>query len=79
MNMTKILRYAILSVMIVMGSAASAQRYFVGEELHYRAAYRAMLIPNTEVGEVSVTTPLDTLDGNGRNCVECNDEVLERN
>ena len=63
MNMTKILRYAIFAVLVVVGATASAQRYFVGEELHYRAAYRAMLIPNTEVGEVVVATSLDTLAG----------------
>lgn len=55
-------------------ASASAQLFHEGEKLYYRAAYRAKLIPNTEVGEVSVITSLDTLDnkevyrvvGNGR-------------
>ena len=48
---------------LLWGVTASAQLFHEGEVLYYRAAYRAKLIPNTEVGEVSVTTTLDTLDG----------------
>jgi hypothetical protein len=61
--MMKRVKYAILAVLLVVGATASAQRYFPGEELCYRAAYRAMLIPNIEVGEVVVSTSLDTLAG----------------
>lgn len=42
---------------------ASAQLFQDGEVLYYRAAYRAKMIPNTEVGEVTVSTTIDTLDG----------------
>ena len=59
------LRGAILVWLFVAGvvMSASAQRYFDGEKLYYRAAYRAKLIPNTEVGEVTVETTTDTIDG----------------
>ena len=59
------LRGAILVWLFVAGvvMSASAQRYFDGEKLFYRAAYRAKLIPNTEVGEVTVETTSDTLAG----------------
>lgn len=42
---------------------ASAQLFYEGEVLYYRAAYRAKLVPNTEVGEVTVSTKCDTLNG----------------
>ena len=42
---------------------ASAQLLHDGEVLYYRAAYRAKLVPNTEVGEVTVSTKCDTLNG----------------
>lgn len=42
---------------------ASAQLFHEGEVLYYRAAYRAKLVPNTEVGEVTVSTKCDTLNG----------------
>ena len=42
---------------------ASAQVFQEGEVLYYRAAYRAKLVPNTEVGEVTVSTTSDTLKG----------------
>ena len=59
------LRGAILVWLFVAGvvMSASAQRYFDGEKLYYRAAYRAKLIPNTEVGEVTVETTTDTING----------------
>lgn len=43
--------------------SAEAQLYHNGERLDYRVAYKAQLIPNTEMAEVSVTTTLDTLRG----------------
>lgn len=42
-------------------SSATAQLFHNGEMLYYRAAYRAKMIPNTEVGEVTVATSIDTL------------------
>lgn len=59
---------------VAVTAEASAQLFREGEVLYYRAAYRAKLVPNTEVGEVTVSTTLDTLDrrsvyrvvGNGR-------------
>ena len=39
---------------VVVTTTASAQLFQDGEVLYYRAAYRAKLIPNTEVGEVTV-------------------------
>ena len=50
---------------VVVTTTASAQLFQDGEVLYYRAAYRAKLIPNTEVGEVTVSTMLDTLNGKG--------------
>ena len=60
----RFVRGAMVVLLLVVGVVtASAQRYFVGEKLYYRAAYRAMLVPNTEVGEVSVVTTSEMLDG----------------
>lgn len=42
---------------------ASAQLYHIGERLDYRVAYKAQMVPNTEMAEVSVTTTADTLAG----------------
>ncbi len=54
----------IFVLLLVAGVAtASAQLFQEGEVLYYRAAYRAKLWPNTEAGEVTVSTRLDTLDG----------------
>ncbi|MBR2025518.1 MAG: DUF3108 domain-containing protein [Alistipes sp.] len=65
--MKRFFRGAILVWLLVVVAtfSASAQRYFEGEKLYYRAAYRAKLIPNTEVGEVTVETTSDTLAGKG--------------
>ena len=41
----------------------AAQVYHVGERLDYRVAYKAMLVPNTEMATVTVQTSLDTLQG----------------
>lgn len=41
----------------------SAQLYNAGERLDYRVAYKASLIPNTEMATVTVQTSLDTLKG----------------
>ena len=41
----------------------SAQVYHPGEQLDYRVAYKAKLVPNTEMATVTVQTTLDTLDG----------------
>ena len=40
-----------------------AQVYNAGEQLDYRVAYKAKLVPNTEMATVTVQTTLDTLDG----------------
>ena len=62
--MNRVLRGVIVAILLVAGVLnASAQRYHNGEVLYYRAAYRAMLVPNTEAGEVTVSTRLDTLNG----------------
>ena len=50
-------------LLVVATTTASAQRFHNGEVLYYRAAYRAMLVPNTEAGEVTVSTRTDTLNG----------------
>ena len=41
----------------------SAQVYHAGEQLDYRVAYKAKLVPNTEMATVTVQTSLDTLEG----------------
>ena len=43
--------------------SVSAQLYNVGERLDYRVAYKAKLVPNTEMATVTVQTTLDTLGG----------------
>ena len=50
-------------LLTVCAMTASAQQYHDGEVLYYRAAYRAMLVPNIEAGEVTISTRLDTLNG----------------
>lgn len=67
MDMASVNRYikgAIFALLLVTGVAeASAQVFQDGEVLYYRAAYRAKLWPNTEAGEVTVSTTTDTLNG----------------
>ena len=43
--------------------SVAAQLYNAGERLTYKVAYRAKLIPNTEMATVEMATTLDTLDG----------------
>lgn len=61
--MNKIIKGVIFALLIVTSGVASAQQFHDGEVLYYRAAYRAMLVPNIEAGEVTVSTKLDTLNG----------------
>ncbi|MBQ5647577.1 MAG: DUF3108 domain-containing protein [Alistipes sp.] len=62
--MNRLLKGSIFVLLLaVVVFSSSAQRYYPGEKLYYRAAYRAKLVPNTEAGEVTVTTRLDTLNG----------------
>ena len=63
-------------ILVLSVGSASAQRYFAGEKLYYRAAYRAMLVPNTEVGEVSVITKLEMIDGKATYRVTGNGRTL---
>ena len=59
-----LIKGVIFALLLVGGVAtASAQLFQEGEVLYYRAAYRAKLWPNTEAGEVTVSTRLDTLGG----------------
>ena len=62
--MTRYIKGVIFALLLIAGVwNTSAQQYHDGEVLYYRAAYRAMLVPNTEAGEVTVSTRLDTLNG----------------
>lgn len=62
--MNRYLKGVIFALLLLAGVVStSAQRYHAGEVLYYRAAYRAKLIPNTEAGEVTVSTRIDTLNG----------------
>lgn len=61
-NMVVALLFGVVFVIASSGNA-SAQLLQEGEVLYYRAAYRAKMVPNTEVGEVTVSTTLDQLDG----------------
>ena len=75
--MTKFIKGVIFVLLLVVGvETASAQRYHNGEVLYYRAAYRAMLIPNTEAGEVTISTRLDTLNGKEVYRVVCHGRTL---
>ena len=60
----RILTKITLSILTVLtATSATAQLYHAGEVLHYRVAYRAKLIPNTEMATVVMKTTLDTLGG----------------
>ncbi len=57
-------RHRILTVLTALVAlSASAQLYHDGERLHYAVAYRAQLMPNTEMATVLVRTDADSLDG----------------
>ena len=58
--MKRILTAAIL---LLSTFSLSAQLYNAGERLDYRVAYKAKLVPNTEMATVTVETTLDTLNG----------------
>ena len=72
--MNKIVKGVIFALLLGVSTTVSAQQFHDGEVLYYRAAYRAMLVPNIEAGEVTISTKLDTLNnkevyhvtGNGR-------------
>ena len=72
--MNKIVKGVIFALLLGVSATVSAQQFHDGEVLYYRAAYRAMLVPNIEAGEVTISTKLDTLNdkevyhvtGNGR-------------
>lgn len=55
----------LLTILILLTATLplSAQLYNPGERLDYRVAYKAMLVPNTEMATVTVQTTLDTLQG----------------
>jgi hypothetical protein len=55
----------LLTILILLAATIplSAQLYNPGERLDYRVAYKAMLVPNTEMATVTVQTTLDTLQG----------------
>ena len=60
----RVIKGAIFVLLLMLGVAeSSAQVFQDGEVLYYRAAYRAKLWPNTEAGEVTVSTKSDMLDG----------------
>ncbi|MGN0007828.1 MAG: DUF3108 domain-containing protein [Alistipes sp.] len=48
---------------VLIAATVSAQLYHAGEVLRYKVAYRAKLIPNTEMATVVMATTLDTLGG----------------
>lgn len=59
-----LMRTVISTILFVAAAATvSAQRYNVGEKLHYKVGYRAKLVPNTEMATAVVETSADTLDG----------------
>ena len=64
LSVKRLIKGLIFALLLIAGATtASAQLFQEGEVLYYRAAYRAKLWPNTEAGEVTVSTRLDTLDG----------------
>lgn len=68
--------FVVLLAVVLSVSSAVAQLYQPGERLYYRVAYRAKMIPNTEMAEVCVTTLLDTLAGRDVYHVEGNGRTL---
>lgn len=63
-SVNRLIKGAIFATLLAMGAQTlHAQRYFEGEKLYYRAAYRAKIIPNTEVGEVTVETKVENFEG----------------
>lgn len=64
LGVKRVIKGAIFVLLLMLGVAeSSAQVFQDGEVLYYRAAYRAKLWPNTEAGEVTVSTKSDMLDG----------------
>ena len=56
-------RFLVILVALLSVLPLSAQLYNAGERLDYRVAYKAKLVPNTEMATVTVQTTLDTLKG----------------
>ena len=56
-------RFLVILVALLPVLPLSAQLYNAGERLDYRVAYKAKLVPNTEMATVTVQTTLDTLKG----------------
>lgn len=56
-------RFLVILVALLSVLQLSAQLYNAGERLDYRVAYKAKLVPNTEMATVTVQTTLDTLKG----------------
>ena len=56
-------RFLVILVALLSVLPISAQLYNAGERLDYRVAYKAKLVPNTEMATVTVQTTLDTLKG----------------
>ncbi len=54
--MFKALKYIKLLCAIALAAPVAAQMYIPGEVLEYRVSYNAKLIPNWEMGQVTVTT-----------------------
>ena len=65
--MKKMMRSFVRTILAVVLSALSAtavaQVFHAGEQLDYVVAYRARLVPNTEMATVTVQTSLEELDG----------------
>ena len=55
-------RLIVILVVLFICHTTYAQLYNAGEQLDYRVAYKAKLVPNTEMATVTVQTSLDTLD-----------------
>ena len=56
-------RFLTAAILLFTTYTLSAQLYNAGERLDYRVAYKAKLVPNTEMATVTVETTLDTLNG----------------
>jgi hypothetical protein len=56
-------RFITLVALLWLAGSATAQLYHPGERLYYRVAYRAKMIPNTEMAEVTIETEHDELNG----------------
>lgn len=62
-SMSMRIRLFLVLILSVFCMTAYSQVFHEGEKLRYRVAYKAKMVPNTEVGEVTMDTTVEQVDG----------------